>query len=137
MIRDVYMNNIVTKLSVLSIAFFAPILPAMIAVGILITIDTITGVLGAKRIGDKIESKKFGRVVTKMLVYQLLIISSHLIELYLFDLIPLVKVTLGFLAITEFLSISENFQKCTGKDFLKYIKEYLDTKFRGMLKPKE
>jgi phage-related holin len=134
MIRKIYMNNLSTKVVVLSAAFFAPIMTAMIAVGVLVTIDTITGVIGAKRIGEKIESKKFGRVVTKSLVYQLLIISSHIIECYLFDMIPIVKITLGFLAMTEFLSIGENFYKCTGKNFVSYIKEYLDVKFRGMLK---
>lgn len=134
MVKEVFMNNIFTKLLLMSISFFTPILPAMLAVGILIAIDTITGVLGARRLGESVNSKKFGRVITKSLVYQLLIISSHLIELYLLALIPLVKITLGFLAITEFLSISENFQKCTGRNFIKYIKEYLDVKFRGMLK---
>ncbi len=136
MIKEVFINNFSTKLAVIGVAFFAPILPAMFAVGLLITIDTITGILGARRLGEKIESKKFGRVITKMLVYQLLIISSHLVELYLFDLLPIVKITLGFLAITEFLSIGENFYKCTGKNFVSYIKEYLDVKFRGMLKQK-
>jgi len=132
--KNLFMNNIGEKLTILGITFFTPILPAMIAVGILISIDTIMGVLGAKKIGEEITSKKFGRVLTKSLVYQLLIISSHLIQVYLFSELPLVKITLGFLAITEFLSIGENFQKCTGRNFIKYIKEFLDVKFRGLLK---
>ena len=134
MVKGLIFNDMINKVVVLAIAFFAPIQAAMIAVGILITIDTIMGVLGARKIGEEITSKKFGRVLTKSLVYQLLIVSSHLIEVYLFSELPLVKITLGFLAITEFLSISENFQKCTGRNFIKYIKEFLDTKFRGLLK---
>ena len=136
-INKMLQSNMVNKIIILLVAFLAPIQAAMIAVGVLITIDTIMGVLGARNIGEEITSKKFGRVLTKSLVYQLLIISSHLIETYLFDQLPLVKITLGFLSITEFLSISENFQKCTGANFIKYIKEFLDTKFRGLLKEKE
>ena len=136
-INKMLQSNMVNKIIILLVAFLAPIQAAMIAVGVLITIDTILGILGARKIGEEITSKKFGRVLTKSLVYQLLIISSHLIETYLFDQLPLVKITLGFLSITEFLSISENFQKCTGANFIKYIKEFLDTKFRGLLKEKE
>ena len=128
-------NPIIQNLLVFLAIFFTPIMPFMIAIGVLIIIDTICGVLGAKKQGDDITSKKLGRVITKALVYQLLIISSHIVEVYLFPVLPLIKITLGFLAMTEFLSISENFQKVTGKNFIKYIREYLDTKFRGMIKP--
>lgn len=126
--------SIIQQFVLILVAFFAPIISAMIAVGILIVIDTIMGVIGAKKTGDPVTSKKLGRVLTKTLVYQLLIISSHIVQTYLFPILPLVSITLGFLAITEFLSVSENFQKITGKQFIKYIKEYLDTKFRSTIK---
>ena len=116
------------------IAFFAPIYPAMVAVGILIMIDTMTGVIAAKKNGETITSKKLGGAITKSLVYQLLIISAHLCELYLFEQIPFVKISLAFLAMTEFTSINENIQKSTGKSMLTYIKTYLDEKFRGLIK---
>lgn len=115
------------------ITFFLPIYPAMIAVGILIFIDTITGIIGAKRSGEPITSKKMGTVITKSIVYQLLIVSAHLCETFLFEQIPFVKISIAFLAMTEFTSIAENFQKATGKNFIKYIKTLLDTKFRGII----
>jgi len=114
--------------------FFMPILPAMIACGILISIDTITGIISANRQGKEITSKRLGRVLTKMLVYQLLIIAAHLTQTYLFKQIPLVNITLAFIGMTEFLSISENFQGATGKNLVKYIREWIDVKFRGMIK---
>lgn len=123
-----------SKLVLIITAFFAPIIVSMIAVGILICIDTILGVIAAKKNNESVNSKKLGRIITKTLVYQLLIISSHLVEQYLFPIVPFVNITLGFLAMTEFLSIAENFQKITGKNFIGYIREYLDTKFRGMIK---
>lgn len=127
--------NIIPKVvSAALITFFLPIYPAMIAVGILIAIDTITGVIAARRNNETVTSKKFGRSVTKALVYELLVIAAHLCESYLFQGIPFVKLSLAFLASTEFLSVSENFTKITGLNFVQYIKSFMDTKLRGMVK---
>jgi phage-related holin len=127
------MNNLIGKLLFTLGAFFMPIYPAMIAVGLLITIDTITGLLAARKKGIKIESRKMGRVLVKMLLYNLLIISAHICEVYLIN-IPFVKITLAFLAITEFLSIGENFNIITGKDFVIYIKSWLMDKLNSVKK---
>lgn len=116
-----------------SCTFFLPIYPAMIAVGILIFIDTITGIVGAYKAGEAITSKKMGTAITKSIVYQLLIVSAHLCETFLFPVIPFVKLSIAFLAMTEFTSIAENFQKATGKNLIKYIKTFLDSKFRGVI----
>lgn len=130
-------SSLIKKLIILLIAFFSPIVSVMIACGLLITIDTITGMIGAKKQGEKINSKAFGRVLTKMLVYQLLIISAHLVEQYLFPNIAFLKITSAFIGMTELISIGENFQKSTGKNFVKYLRTFLDEKFRGMLAVKE
>lgn len=126
--------TLLKKISIGLAIFFSSIEPAMIAVGILIMIDTMTGVIAAKKNGETIISKKLGGAITKSLVYQLLIISAHLCELYLFEQIPFVKISLAFLAMTEFTSINENIQKATGKSMLTYVKTYLDEKFRGLIK---
>jgi len=131
--------TLLKKISIGLAIFFSSIEPAMIAVGILIMIDTMTGVIAAKKNGETITSKKLSGAITKSLIYQLLIISAHLCELYLFEQIPFVKISLAFLAMTEFTSISENFQKTTGKNFIKYIKTFMDSKLRGLIaedKPK-
>jgi len=106
----------------------------MIAVGILVIIDFITGLIAAKKQKVAITSKKMGATITKMLVYQLIIITSQLCEIYLVPQIPFIKITLAFLAVTEFTSIAENFQKTTGKDLMSKIRAYLDKKFRGLIK---
>lgn len=124
----------VIQLTLVLITFFTPILTAMIAVGLLISIDTILGVLAARKNGESVTSKKFGRIITKALVYELLVIASHLTQVYLFPIVPFVNITLGFLAITEFLSIGENVSKITGTNFIGYFREQLDTKFRGIAK---
>lgn len=118
-------------------AFFAPIWTSMVAVGALIGLDTVTGILGARKQGERITSKRMSSVIYKMLAYQMIIISAHLCETYLFDQVPFMSITLGFLAITEFYSVAENFQKITGKDFLKYIREYLEDKFKKTIKKED
>ena len=128
------LHMLLKSISVACVTFFLPIFPAMIAVGILIFIDTLTGIIAAKKTGETITSKKMGGCITKSIVYQLLIISAHLCETFLFAQIPFVKISLAFLAMTEFTSVSENFEKSTGKNLLKYIKTFMDEKFRGFIK---
>lgn len=124
----------VQQLILIIVTFFAPLIPAMIAILLLVIIDTITAIIAAHKSNEAITSKKFGGSVTKLLVYQLLIISAHLCEKFLFPQVAFVKITLAFLATTEFISISENFQKTTGLSFIKYIKKFLDEKLRGFIK---
>jgi len=128
------LHMLLKSISVACVTFFLPIYPSMIAVGILILIDTLTGIIAAKKTGETITSKKMGGCITKSIVYQLLIISAHLCETFLFAQIPFVKISLAFLAMTEFSSVSENFEKSTGKNLLKYIKTFMDEKFRGFIK---
>lgn len=125
------------KLVVILITFFAPILPAMIAIGLLIIIDTITGIITSRRNRETITSKRLGGTITKLFLYELLIIASSLCETYLFPELMFVKITLAFISIVEFRSINENIQKTTGLPFLAYIKAYLDSKLRGLVKEGE
>tara|TARA_R110002020_G_scaffold358891_3_gene571660 strand:- start:914 stop:1294 length:381 start_codon:yes stop_codon:yes gene_type:complete len=112
-------------------AFFAGIKASMIAVGFLIFIDTVLGMMAAYKVKEKISSRKFSRVLIKMLAFQLLIISAHIVNLYLFKALPLVEITLGFLSVHEFLSIAESFTKLTGMPFVSYIKEIIQSKFNN------
>ena len=120
------MNNIILYLTAFSLSFFSGIQTAMAAVGFLVVIDTVLGLLASKKLEKTITSRKFSRILTKLLVFNLLIISAHLCELYLIKLIPLVSITLGFLAVSEFLSISESFTVITEMDFVNYLKSKAD-----------
>lgn len=118
-------------------AFFSPIWTSMLAVGCLIGIDTITGILGARKIGEKITSKRLSSVIYKMIAYQLIIITAHLCESYLFKQVPFLSITLAFLAMVEFYSVAENFQKITGKNLLKYVREFIEDKFKKTIKKED
>ena len=128
--REYLGNKMIYLIGGLS-TFLAPIASVMIAVGVLIMIDFIMGIIAARKTGDKINSKKMSNTLIKMLVYQLLIITSHLIELYLVPWLPILKITLSFIGIIEFLSIGENFTKITKKNFVKYIKDFIQSKLKS------
>lgn len=115
-------------------AFLLPINGLIIAVGVGIVIDTITGIWKAKKIKEIITSHKLSAVVSKMVLYQLSIISFFIIDKYLlgefvqlFINIPLfiTKLLAAFLLTIELISVNENLNVITGKNYFKLFKLYL------------
>jgi len=98
--------------------FFSELQSALIAVGFLIMMDTFTGIWGSwKTKGRKsIHSSKIGRIISKLILYQLAIIVAKVAETYLSPVIPWVDVTAGILAIIEVKSIFENISIILGFD---------------------
>lgn len=81
----------------------------MIALLVLIVFDSITAVGSAFKNGDEIKSSKVLRTAIKIAVYFLLISAGNLTEHGTNGLISFIDETiLGFLAITELVSILEN-----------------------------
>jgi hypothetical protein len=67
--------------------------------------------------------------VTKMLLYQLAIVSGFLIETYIIEqLIPITKLIATVIAIIEFKSIVESIEAVTGKDLWGKIKTLIGRK---------
>jgi len=118
-------------------AFFITIKVYMIAIGALIILDFILGVIAAMKRKEKINSKRMSDTIIKLLVYQLLIISAQLVQLYFVpEWLPLLGMTLSFLGIVEFFSIGENFSSITQKNFIKFIKDYIKGKLKSENLPK-
>jgi phage-related holin len=115
------MKNHFGEIAVFLSAFFLPILPAMIATGALLSIDTLTGILKARKKKESISSEKLKAVVAKSIVYLSLIITGNIIELYMIPAIPLVKVCIGMVAMIELKSIAENASDILGFDVLKEL----------------
>ena len=126
-------NYIITSITSV-VTVLAPVKIAMIATGVLIFLDLLMGLFAAHKQGIKIESRKLKFTLVKMIVYQLLIISAFISEKYLIDVIPFVKITLGFIATVEFTSVAENFQKITGLPFFKFVKEFIQEKLNKVKK---
>ena len=122
------MTDLITKISLAILTILAPIQTAILSVGFLIIVDLITGVIAAFKRGEVIKSNRLKNTVVKMLVYNLLLISSFIAETYLTPWIPFTNVALSFLVIVEVKSLGENFQAITGISFLNFLKSYINNK---------
>jgi hypothetical protein len=94
----------------------SPIKWMMALVAIFIIADTIFGIWSARKLGMKLKSRKFARFISKMLVYQCVVITAFALDtlllgefFLLFISIPMVVTKLAALAliIAEIFSINE------------------------------
>jgi len=122
------MIDLLTKIAIAVLAILAPIQASILAVGFLIMADLITGLAAAYKKGESIKSERLKNTAVKMLVYNLLLMSSFIAETYLTPWIPFTNITLSFLAIVELKSLGENFHNITGINFIIYLKSYLNNK---------
>ncbi len=105
------------KIASMLILVLAPIHSVLIAVGVLIVLDMITGLLAARKRGEKITSANLKKTVTKAFLYQSSVVVAFLMEQLLLDGIPVVKVVAGIIALTEGKSFFENVHAITGTNF--------------------
>ena len=123
------------------IAFFAPIYGVLLAVGAFILLDTVVGVWKAKKLKQKITSKRLGAVIQKMLIYQLTILTFFLLGHFIVNDIVfgltgvsylVTKLVAVILISIEFFSIDESFRDATGKGLLErltgLIQKYKESK---------
>lgn len=116
-------------------SILAPIKPMLIACGVLIVADTITGMLAAYKRKEQITSAEMRRSVSKMFVYQIAIISAFVLEKWIMhDSIPVSRIVSGVIGLVEFKSILENVSSITGQDILKMVMEKLGSKNQKGLK---
>jgi len=98
-------------------AFFLPISGILIMIGVLICIDTFTGIKKAHKLKEKITSRKLSAIISKLLLYEVTVIMFFLIDQFIlndiiltFFSVPLMltKVVALVLASVEVISINEN-----------------------------
>ena len=63
--------------------------------------------------------------VSKLLLYNLAILSGFLAETFLIPSVPFTKIISGFIAMTELKSISENVSAVTGVNYWDKVMEYV------------
>lgn len=104
------------------LAVFAPIQAIILVTWFLILADLGSGVLAAKKRGEKITSAGFRRTLSKILVYNLAVISGFLVETYMMaNLFPISKLIAGVVALVELKSILENLNSINGTDIFKTV----------------
>lgn len=83
-----------------------------IAIASLICFDFLTAVLATFYTKEKITSAKASRTLVKLLVYGIMVSASVLVDRFIITQGQLfADLTMGFIAITEFISILENISK--------------------------
>ena len=123
-------SQLLTLISI-CFAFFLPISGILLMIGVLIVIDTITGIWKAKKLGDKITSRKLSSIISKLALYEITVIMFFLIDAFIlndiiltFFSVPfmLTKVTALVLASIEVMSINENYKIVKGIDLWQSMK---------------
>lgn len=100
--------------------------PILITMTFLLVVDMITGIIASSKRGEKITSKKLSNTITKIFLYNVVIISSFLIQSYVItDFHYLVEIVAGILCIIEFYSLVENMSDITGLNIFNVIKNLL------------
>ena len=112
-----------------SLAVFLPIKELMLTIGFLVSADLVVGIWKAIKTKQRIRSRRMSDTVTKLLLYQLAIMSGFLIETFIInELIPITKLIATVVAIIEFKSIVESIEAVTGKDLWSKIKTIIGRK---------
>ena len=117
-------SELLTLISI-CFAFFLPISGILLMIGVLIVIDTITGIWKAKKLGEKITSRKLSSIISKLALYEVTVIMFFLIDKFILnDIIltffsvefMLTKVVALVLASVEVISINENIKVISTKN---------------------
>lgn len=114
--------------------FFAPVKGILITVAAFIVLDTISGIWKSRVNKVPITSRALSSVISKLLLYELAIITTYLLDYYVIgDILHnifgieglLVKVTALLLVFIEAQSINENYKIAKGIDLWKEFKKLL------------
>lgn len=123
-----------SKVFLIILAFLVPIKPLILTVGICIAADTIIGIWRAKKMKEKITSRKLSNIISKMLLYQGAVILFFMIETWilgdiigLFTKIPLLltKLVACTLVYIELKSVDESYEIIHGYSIWDKFKEML------------
>ena len=112
-----------------SLAVFLPIKELMLTIGFLVAADMVVGIWKALKLKQRIRSRRMSDTVTKLLLYQIAIMSGFLIESFIIaELIPITKLVATVIAVIEFKSIVESIESVTGKDLWSKLKTIIGRK---------
>ena len=123
-------SQLLTLISI-CLAFFLPISGILIMIGVLICIDTFTGIWKANKLEEKITSRKLSSIISKLALYEVTVIMFFLIDQFIlndiiltFFSVPfmLTKVVALVLASIEVMSINENYKVVKGIDLWQSMK---------------
>jgi len=116
------------------LAALMPIKPLILLVGVCISLDTFFGIYRAVKQRQKITSRALSAVISKMALYELVLILFYFIDSIILNDIAksftpvdlfVTKMVAAVLVSVEVLSILENIKLATGYDFIDMAKKTL------------
>lgn len=116
-------NKHIYKLMGMLGALFAPISGIMITIGLAILADTVIGIWKAKKLNQKLTSRRLSRLISKIFVYEATVILFYLIDKFMLgDILAhfftidylLTKIVGLVLVSVEIFSIDENYKAVRG-----------------------
>jgi len=118
-----------------ALSFISPIAPFFwLAIG-LVVLDTVTGIIAAQKRKEKINSRGFARLLSKIVVYMAAIIGCRGVEIVLH--VPNVTfLAVGAISLTELMSVLENTRVVSGANVSGVVGGLL-SKFQRVDKPVE
>ena len=126
-------SKLLTLISI-CLAFFLPISGILLMIGVLIVIDTVAGIWKAKKIGEKITSRRLSAIISKLALYEVTVIMFFLIDVFIlndiiltFFSVPfmLTKIVALVLASIEVMSINESWKRVKNIDLWTSLKNLL------------
>lgn len=127
------MKDFLYSLGLSLLAVFAPLKPMLMTTLALVIIDFIFGIMAAKKKKQKITSKRMRESGPKLLVFNVLLITSFLVETYMTgDTFPAVKIVSAFIGVVELTSIVESLNTLSGGTMLKSLVEKLTAKSKDV-----
>jgi hypothetical protein len=142
------MNDIkqwISSLLIVLWAYVADIHGTMLAIGMLIFIDTLLGVYKSRKLKRKITSRRLSAIISKMLLYQGAVISIYLIDknimgglvgIFIETPFFITKLTATVIALIELYSIKENLDAIAGKSIWQYTKSIITRTIREVMEVK-
>jgi small neutral amino acid transporter SnatA (MarC family) len=122
-VNTIYVNYIKSVI-LYTMAFFSPVWSNILLVTLFILMDTITGILASRKLGESIRLERFKDIFYKIILYHtcmligfmtdILLIGEFLIQVFSIELLltKLISLTIIF---TEAASINNNIFKITNK----------------------
>lgn len=123
------MKSLLLKLLLSVVAVFAPIQSVLFAAFAMIMVDLATGVLAARKRGEKLTSAGLQRTLVKLFVYEGALLLGYVSQHYLMlDAVNVVSIIGSYISLTELVSCYENIDAVAGGSLLKQISDKLKSK---------
>ena len=108
----------------------APFIGVAITLLMLVTANLITSTYATYVRMETLSLSKMKLEIVKIVAYLLIALAVFLLEAYVLTQVPIVKIVVGFMAITELQSIANNYQKIYGIHPFKAFMNWFDRLLR-------